>query len=86
MSTKPSAVPIAYKGLNKGTVSTHGQIGHGWSSFVDVFVPGDMTNDGRMDLVGVRGDGKMFLGCVKFFGQVVGVFFVVKPLWIMPLR
>lgn len=26
------------------------------------------------------------LGCVKFFGQVAWVFFLVTPLWLMPLR
>lgn len=35
-------------------------VGHGWTTFNAAFSPGDMSLDGRRDLVGRRGDGALF--------------------------
>ncbi|MDV6239897.1 VCBS repeat-containing protein, partial [Trueperella bernardiae] len=49
----------AYAGAADGGVYGAGKIGHGWDSFVQATIPGDVDGDGRLDLVGIREDGKM---------------------------
>ena len=51
---------FAYKGLRNGTFAGVGQIGHGWSSFTHATIPGDLNGDGALDMVGIRGDGRLF--------------------------
>ncbi|WP_160326884.1 FG-GAP repeat domain-containing protein, partial [Trueperella bernardiae] len=50
----------AYAGAADGGVYGAGKIGHGWDSFVQATIPGDVDGDGRLDLVGIREDGAMF--------------------------
>lgn len=63
---------LMYPGNGTGGIGSSVQIGtSGWAPYDDLFSPGDMTGDGRADLVGRRySDGKLFLWPVTGNGSV----------------
>lgn len=50
----------SYAGSPQGTLGAGRQIGNGWSSFTQAFTAGDLTGDGRFDLLGVNATGTLY--------------------------
>ncbi|WP_420175918.1 FG-GAP-like repeat-containing protein [Luteococcus sp. OSA5] len=50
-----------FRGLGKGRLAPATVIGSGWGSFTWIGVPGDVTRDGRTDLLARRKDGTLHL-------------------------
>ena len=51
----------AYEGTPQGTIGSGRQVGHGWNGFTRAFSAGDMSGDGRNDLLSQRNDGAVFV-------------------------
>lgn len=51
----------AYDGTPQGTIGAGRQVGHGWNGFIRGFSAGDMSGDGRHDLLSQRNDGAVFV-------------------------
>ncbi|CAI9405849.1 FG-GAP repeat domain-containing protein [Aestuariimicrobium sp. T2.26MG-19.2B] len=49
-----------YAGRTNGTLAGGVQVGRGWGGFAHAFSPGDMSGDGRFDLVGVNSSGVLY--------------------------
>ncbi len=50
-----------YTSAANGTLAAGVQVGRGWAHYSPVFVPGDQSNDGRLDLIGRNVDGTLRL-------------------------
>lgn len=49
-----------YPGTSSATLGYGRQVGRGWGSFTKAFSAGDLTGDGRFDMVGVKSTGEVF--------------------------